>query len=86
MSQQASATTSKFDLLFNGLGLVVIALAVIVTLANVGPGAWLNDLQASLTGGNYFPMLTMFLLGGALAIPLFAVKALVARAGARKAQ
>lgn len=77
-------TTSKLDLLFNALGLLAIALAVVATLANVGPGAWLNDLQASLTGGNYFPMLTMFLLGGALAIPLFALKELVARVGARK--
>ena len=85
MSQQAPVTTSKFDLLFTGLGLLVIALAVGVTLANVGPGAWLNDLQASLTGGRYFPMLTMLLLGGALAVPLFAVKVLVGRAGARKA-
>jgi hypothetical protein len=73
------------DLVVTGLALALIALAVIMGIGDVGPGAWVNAWQTSLTGGRAFPMATILVLSLALVVPLFVVKAFVVRIRAKQA-
>lgn len=81
MTDRSTSANTNLDFIFSVLAVAVFFVTLAMALIDIGPAHALNDWQASLTGGSSFPILTTMLLSIAFIVPLFLVKAVLARAG-----
>ncbi|MFZ4575977.1 MAG: hypothetical protein ACOYN0_16430 [Phycisphaerales bacterium] len=80
MTEPEPHPPTSFDLAFTGAGLVCIAASAAMSFGDFAFGARINGWQDGLMGGRHFPFFTLMILSIASVIPVFIVKAVVARA------